>query len=161
MYDNQTLKNYWVSFLAETYFHSKEFKHIKSKFIEVHPQFSDRWLYQKLYQAFREAQADGLMLVDTSETIYRYTSACTRKEITHELVNFSDYESIKKQLCHEYAKLQDKAEDIDLEICILSKYIILYPDISEKINYLISENNFHLQGLQSEIRVLNKLIENI
>lgn len=161
MYDNQSLKSYWVNFLSETYFKSKEFKYIKMKFISAYPQFSEKWLYQKIYQAFREVQSEGLMLVDTSAYTYKYTSACMHHGLKQELKNVSNNEDLKKQLYTDYTRLVGEAGKLDFEIEILSKYRRLYPTINEKIVSFISDHTASLQIIQSEIIVLDKIINHI
>lgn len=161
MYENQTLKSFWINFLSVTYFKSKEFKYIKMKFISAHPQFRATWLYQKVYRAFREVQSTGLMLVDTSTHTYKYTSASILHGLKDELDRVSSSEVVKKQLYIDYERLKTEAGQLNCEIEILSRYIDLYPTINEKIVGFISDNNVSLKIIQSEIIILDKLINTI
>lgn len=111
MYENQTLKSCWVNFLSKIYFKSKEFKYIKMKFISAYPQFSEKWLYQKIYQAFREVQSEGLMLVDTSTYTYKYTSVCTRHVLKQELEKATNSEVLKKNYIQIMRGLKVKQEN--------------------------------------------------
>lgn len=161
MCDYQTLRSCWVDFLSETYFDSKEFKYIKAKFFTSYPEFRSKWLYQKTYQAFRDAQADGLMSVDISSYPYKYTSSCIHTGARDEVANIVPSECIKKQLYEECVRLQNEVKKINFEIEILSKYMKLYPAINQKIACFISDHSMNLQTLHSEISVLDKLINDV
>lgn len=161
MYDYQTLRGCWVTFLSETYFHSKEFKYIKEKFFTAYPEFKSKWLYQKIYQAFRYAQAEGLMTIDITSYPYKYTSSYVQNKLIVDEANVISSDSIKKQLHEKCAKLQNEANKIDFEIEILSKYMLLYPAIDQKIACFIYDHTLNLQTLHAEISILDRLIDNV
>ncbi|WP_111858272.1 hypothetical protein [Acinetobacter sp. CFCC 10889] len=74
MYEYQSIKSYWFSFLSQTYFKESTFKEINECFYFVFPQFKEKSLYRKHYRAFREAQKSGFVTACTEKSPYMYTS---------------------------------------------------------------------------------------
>lgn len=161
MYPNHVLKGCWVDLLSSTHFNSNEFKDIRKKFIDTYPQFGMDILYQKIYQAFRDAQAEGLMVVNTSVYPYQYTSNCKNSLFISKLDDFKKIDLTRKQLRHEHERLKGEAIQITLEIEVLSKYMKLYPAINKNIASFISENTVRLKDVQAEISILDKIISKV
>lgn len=158
MYMNQTIKNCLVKFLANTAFKAKEFKDIRNMFVEAYPQFKARKFYQKTYQAFREVQEQGLVLVDNSTCTYKYTSLYQDLESTIKLEKWSEKKLVKVQMQNEYIRLQGEAEKIKLEMEILMKYKQLYPVIIDQISRCSLEQAMYLKTVESEISILKRLL---
>ena len=66
--------------------------------------------------------------------------------------------SIHKQLYENYTRLGEEVDNVKLEIEILAKYMRLYPIIVDKISDCVDDAQMYLKSLQSEIRVLERLI---
>lgn len=158
MCNNQAIKECWVKFLSNTCFKSKEFKDIKRMFLAVYPEFKSKKLYQKIYQAFREVQEQGLVLVDNSTFTYKYTSLYQESESTAKLKKWSEKNSVKVQMHDDYIRLQSEAEKIKLEIEILMKYKQVYPAIIDQISRCSIEQATCLKTIESEISILKKLL---
>ena len=158
MYVNQTLKGYLVKFLATIAFKAKEFKDIGKMFIEAYPEFKAKKFYQKIYQIVRELQECGFIAVDTSTCTYKYTSLYRYSDLLNYLANQTASSSIHKQLYENYTRLGEEVDNVKLEIEILAKYMRLYPIIVDKISDCVDDAQMYLKSLQSEIRVLERLI---
>lgn len=158
MFTNQTLKSCLIEFLASTSFKSKEFKDIRKMFVEVYPEFMEKKFYQKIYQAFREVQEQGLVLVDNSTCTYKYTSIYQELGSIATLKQLSEMNSVKVQMQDEYIRLQGEAEKIKIEMKILMKYKQLYPVILDQILRCSLEQATYLKTIESEISILKKLL---
>lgn len=75
MYEYQCIKECWNGYLLRTNFKSRTFKEIKEGFLFVFPQFREKSLYNKIYRAFRDAEANGLVIVSSTIPPYKYNSA--------------------------------------------------------------------------------------
>ena len=155
---NQSLKGYLVKFLATIAFKAKEFKDIRKMFIEAYPEFKAKKFYQKIYQIVRELQECGFIAVDTSTCTYKYTSLYRYSDLLNYLANQTASSSIHKQLYENYTRLGEEVDNVKLEIEILAKYMRLYPIIVDKISDCVDDAQMYLKSLQSEIRVLERLI---
>lgn len=158
MYVNQTLKSYLIKFLATTAFKAKEFKDIRKMFIEAYPEFKAKKFYQKIYQTIRELQECGFITVDNSTCTYKYTSVYRSSDLLNYLTNKTTSSSIKEQLYQDYTRLAEEVDKVKLELEILAKYMHLYPIIVDRISHCVLDAQMYLKSLQSEIRVLNRLI---
>ena len=159
MYVNQSLKSCLVKFLATTSFKAKEFKDIRKMFIDVYPEFKAKKFYQKIYQTVRELQECGFISVDNSTCTYKYTSVYRSSDLLDYLANETSSSSLHEQLYQDYTRLEEEVDKVKLEIEILAKYMRLYPIIVDKISCCVLDTQMYLKRLQSEIIVLNKLID--
>ena len=71
---NHQLKFIFLDFLSNQTFFNSEFKNIRAEFIKYSPEYEPIRFYSKIYIIFRELVSQNLILMDTSNCTYKYSS---------------------------------------------------------------------------------------
>ena len=71
---NHQLKFSFLDFLSNQTFFNSEFKKIRAEFIKYSPEYEPKRFYSKIYIIFRELVSQNLILMDTSNCTYKYSS---------------------------------------------------------------------------------------
>lgn len=155
------LKQDVLRFLSNREFYNCEFKDIRNGFVEIHPEFSAKRYYAKIYQIIRELEKENLFKIDRNSYIYKYSSVENQKFYTALAHGLDENNALKQQLIMDFHKVNSRIHQIKAEIEVFDKYINLYPKIKHKISNLKNERQQILLKLQSEVSVIDNIMKYI
>lgn len=159
---NDRLRLQLLTFLSDHSFERSEFKIIHSTFVMLYPEFkSKKKYYAKIYQAVRELEAEMLFVIDRTTCTYKYTSISNREKFSQLINNLIGTDSVKNQLLMDYQNVKSEAQKIKSELAAFYKYIKQYPILKNKLTKPALDRRNNLIRLESELTVLNIIIQQI
>lgn len=155
---NHQLKNCLFNFLSNKTFTSYEFKDLRVTFINCYPEFSSKRYYAKIYQLIRELASAGLILIDSRNCTYKYSSNYSKDELS-ELILPDQISQIQNSLNIEQNRVIKSMEIVNTELSIYQLYLAKFPALTEVIIGFINKKEKEMNFLQCELNALKTLIE--
>lgn len=155
---NHQLKFIFLDFLSNQTFFNSEFKKIRAEFIKYSPEYEPKRFYSKIYIIFRELVSQNLILMDTSNCTYKYSSNYSKKDICDLITQLKSLE-VENCLSMEYIRVNENISDLFQELSIYKKYLIKFPKCSELINRFIDQKESEIHLLSYELKALRNLLE--
>lgn len=159
MNSSHRLKQDVLKFLSNQEFNKCEFKDIRNGFVQVHPEFSAKKYYAKIYQIIRELEKNNLFIIDKNGYTYKYSSIENQNLYLDIIGSSVDEEVVKQQLLSDFQRLNSRVHRINAEIEIFDKYINLYPKIKDRIFKLTMERKQVQLKLQSELSAIEIIMK--
>ncbi|WP_454667578.1 hypothetical protein [Acinetobacter calcoaceticus] len=152
------LKRLFVRFLLRQEFIECEFTQIWELFVQKRYYLDTKESFEFINSFFKSFLEEDYFIVDTKPVPFKYTSAYRE----HQLMTFLVPEEFRlsyESICQKMQKVEKTIHQKELEIEFLNGYYKEFPAIQFQIDILIKKRQEEKVKLQSNINVLQELIQ--
>lgn len=129
-----------------------EFASLKEQFVVDYPQYEDNKYYHYLYRSLQNLSKTGQVIIDKSNSPFKYSTNVTYK---------AKHTSLIGELRAEIGNLNFTMYNIKCELFWYSKYKTKFPDLSKEIKLDIDKLNKQFYSINSHKKVILKIIDHL
>lgn len=153
------LRDCLLFFVQNRQFINYEFGKLRRLFIKEFPEFQGKKYYSKVYTSIQALSVDGLISIDKSNGIFKYSSIVHTE--VKEIDLYLEKENLIKQLEDEMSQVSVIVYGMSLELSWYKDYLKKFPKLAELIDLNIESSKKKAHSLKAQERVLKNLISHL